>query len=196
MKKIKYAISNEEFDNIDSVSNVTTDNNNIYFYDDVNKNSILELRKNIYKVSIEQKKMKLIYPTFEPRIYLHINTDGGFLTDGLSIIDCIENNDVPIETIIEGISASAGTLLSVAGHYRKIQKYSVMLVHQIRSGVVGKQADLEDENENNKLYESKMLEFYERRTKLSKKELKEMMKNERIIDSKDALKYGFVDEII
>jgi len=184
---------NEDKDNGGGIS--TTDNH-IYFYDSVNTSSILDLRKEIAEISLEQKKMKLSFPTYEPIIHLHINTEGGYVTDGLNAMDFISNNDVPIETIVEGMCASAGTLLSVAGAYRKMQKNSVFLVHQIRGFMWGTQSEMEDEVHNIRLFDSKILEFYEKRSKLKLKDLKEMLKNEKMIDSNEALRYGFIDEII
>jgi len=175
---------------------ISVSNNHIYFYSDITTESILDLRKEIDAVSLEQKTLKLSYPKHEPIIYLHINSGGGYLIDGLNAMDMIMNNDVPIETIVEGMSASASTLLSIAGKYRKIQKNSFILIHQISSFMWGKQSELEDEIENIKLYESKILDFYEKHSNLKKKELKEIMKNEKFIDSTEALRCGFVDEII
>lgn len=180
----------------DNSGDISVSNNHIYFYSDITTESILDLRKEIDAVSLEQKILKLSYPKHEPIIYLHINSGGGYVTDGLNAMDMIMNNDVPIETIVEGISASASTLLSMAGKYRKIQRNSMILIHQISSIMWGKQSDLEDEVENIKLYESKILDFYEKHSNLKKKELKEIMKNEKFIDSAEALRCGFVDEII
>jgi ATP-dependent Clp protease, protease subunit len=180
----------------DKSGDISVSNNHIYFYSDITSDSILDLRKEIDAVSLEQKILKLSYPKHEPIIYLHINSGGGYVTDGLNAMDMIMNNDVPIETIVEGMSASASTLLSIAGKHRKIQKNSFILIHQISSIMWGKQSDLEDEVENIKLYESKILDFYEKHSNLKKKELKEIMKNEKFIDSAEALRCGFVDEII
>jgi ATP-dependent Clp protease, protease subunit len=180
----------------DKSGDISVSNNHIYFYSDITSDSILDLRKEIDAVSLEQKTLKLSYPKHEPIIYLHINSGGGYVTDGLNAMDMIMNNDVPIETIVEGMSASASTLLSIAGKHRKIQKNSFILIHQISSIMWGKQSDLEDEVENIKLYESKILDFYEKHSNLKKKELKEIMKNEKFIDSAEALRCGFVDEII
>lgn len=180
----------------DKSGDISVSNNHIYFYSDITSDSILDLRKEIDAVSLEQKILKLSYPKHEPIIYLHINSGGGYVTDGLNAMDMIMNNDVPIETIVEGMSASASTLLSIAGKHRKIQKNSFILIHQISSIMWGKQSDLEDEVENIKLYESKILDFYEKHSNLKKKELKEIMKNEKFIDSVEALRCGFVDEII
>ena len=175
---------------------IETNDNHIYFYDEINPFTILSLRKEIYNVSNDQKKLKVTFSNLDLNIFLHINSGGGFVTDGLNAMDIIMNNSVPITTIIEGISASSATLLSMAGYHRQMQKNSIMLIHQIRSFMWGTQAELEDEIQNIKLLETKILDFYEKRSKLSRKELKEMMKTEKTFDSKDALKYGFIDEII
>ena len=57
--------------------------------------------------------------TFIPKpIYLHITTNGGDLLAGFFGYDKIKNSKIPINTIIEGCVASAGSLLSMAGQNR------------------------------------------------------------------------------
>lgn len=170
--------------------------NHIYFYSGVDCEDILDLRQAIMEVTLDQKKMQIDFPSYNPEIFLHINSGGGYVTDGLNAMDLISNNSIPITTIIEGHSASAATFLSMSGSHRLIQKNSLMLFHRMRGGFWGTHSEFEDAVENWALMEKKIVDFYLKRSKITKKELLEMMKHEKYIDADQALKYGFVDAII
>ena len=187
--------------------------NHIFFYSEVSNESILVLRKLIYTVNKEicEKNKELIYEVNElsrisdkkitvedtdSKIFLHINSPGGSVTAGLSAIDLIQKNKIPIVTIVEGMSASAATLMSMSGSERHIQSNSVMLLHRIRGGFYGTHTDLEDEYHNWGLFEAIFEKFYLSNSKLTKKVLKETMKNEKIFNADECLNLGLVDVII
>ena len=188
--------SGKNDDDKNKASTIDTSSNHIYFYSGVECETILDLKKAIMEVTIDQKKMQIDFPSYTPEIFLHINSGGGYVTDGLNAMDFIANNSIPITTIIEGHSASAATFLSMSGSHRLIQKNSLMLFHRMRGGFWGTHSEFEDEAENWALMEKKIVEFYLKHSKITKKELLEMMKHEKYIDADQALKYGFVDAII
>jgi ATP-dependent protease ClpP protease subunit len=101
---------NDDEGNVD-VHNV---DNNIYFYTDVNKESILELNKSIKTVTTEMLHTANLLSINPPPVILHINSPGGSLLDAFAAIDYIDRNEVPIRSIVEGMAASAATLLSVS----------------------------------------------------------------------------------
>ena len=90
------------------------------------------------------------YSVEPPKIYLHISSFGGSVFDALTAIDVITSCKVDVYTIIDGASASAGTLISVVGKKRYIRPNAYMLIHQLSSGCWGKMNELEDDFKNNK----------------------------------------------
>ena len=172
--------------------------NHIWFNDDVTNDSVSKLIKviNARNFVFEQKQREIFYGKLEPKpLYLHINSDGGEISEGMAAVDCIRNSKIPIYTIIEGRAASAATFMSIAGKKRYITENSVLLIHQLSSGMWGKMSELEDELENNKFFMEKIYSIYSKYTTIPKKELKNIMKRDIWWDSEKALKYGFVDAI-
>ena len=55
-----------------------------------------------------------------------------------------------------------------------------MLIHQIRSGFWGKMADIEEEVENLEKLSEMLLKFYSSNTKMTKKQLKNILKKDEI----------------
>lgn len=168
-------------------SSVVVSRNHIYFYSDVNSSTVLQLNKAINDLNEPGSGY--------PEIWIHINSLGGSLYDALAAVDTIRDSPTPIITIVEGVAASAGSLISVAGDKRYIRPNSSVLIHQLSNTFSGKKDDMEDDLENMKAMEEKMLDIYINNTKLRRSELKKIFKNELEYGAQKSLEMGIVDEI-
>lgn len=174
---------------------IRVDNNKIYFYSEVSRSKNLALNKSIASIGDKLFNQAQSLSIIPPNIFLHINSSGGSVFAGLSTVDYILNSKVPVTTIIDGCAASAATMMSVVGAHRIMHKHSFMLIHQLASGMWGKYEDLKDDIKNCDLLMSTIKGIYEKRTKIPKKELKEILKHDLWWDAKTCLRYGLVDEI-
>jgi hypothetical protein len=68
-----------------------------------------------------------------------------------------------------------------------------MLIHQLRGGYWGKYEEMEEDLENSKKFMEKIYEIYEEHTKLSRKDLKKLLRKDEWWDYDTCLKYGLVD---
>jgi len=171
--------------------------NDIYFYSDVNLGSIFNLNRSISDLEkqmlITQINLGLSKP---PHINLYINSDGGEIFSAFTTVDRIKACRVPIHTHVEGIVASAATLISVSGKKRTIGKNGVMLVHQLRSWCGGTHENFKDEAKNLELLADKVKAIYLEHTKFTETELEELLKHDIYLNADDCLKYGLVDNIV
>tara|TARA_B100000963_G_C22603089_1_gene661213 strand:+ start:79 stop:762 length:684 start_codon:yes stop_codon:yes gene_type:complete len=177
---------------------VTVRENNIYFYCGVNKKNIIKLITAINDLSKKLKIMNIEYGVDNLKINLHINSFGGSVFAALSAIDTIMANEIPIVSIVEGGAASAATLISVVCHERKITPNSFMLVHQLSSGFWGKMEEIKDEFKNLKKLMKTLTKIYKEHTSIDESEettLKDLLKKDLWLGSKECLKYGMVDVI-
>ena len=174
---------------------VTKVNNHIYYYAEVDRNSIFTLSELIRKAEKENLTFAQNYSVDPPPIYLHISSFGGSVFDAFTAIDVITSCKVDVNTIIDGATASAGTLMSVTGKNRYIRPHAYMLIHQLSSGSWGKMAELEDDFENNKKLMNKIKDIYKKYTTVPKKELNEILKHDLWWECDICLKYGLVDEL-
>lgn len=189
---------NKPNDNDNGEKKVYTYGNHIWFNDGISNKSVTALNKIIYNHNhhYEKKKRELIYLDIKPKdLYLHINSDGGELSETFAAIDVILNSKIPINTIIEGRAASGATLMSIVGKKRYITKNSILLIHELTSKMWGKMSQLEDEHENNKFMMDKIIDLYTTYTTLTKPELSEMLKHDLWWDATKALKHKLVDDI-
>ncbi len=139
----------------------------------------------VIKISVEPQPIKLF-----------ITSHGGLVYQVFSAIDTIQGLKVPVHTYCQGIVASAGTLLSLAGKRRFITENSYMLIHEIRAGTWGKFTHMCESMENSKQLMDHIKEYYVKRTKLTADELDEQLKKDVTWNAKTCLEKGLVDEII
>jgi ATP-dependent Clp endopeptidase proteolytic subunit ClpP len=178
-----------------SDSKIERDNNHIYFYSEVDRDSIYELCVLIREAEEESVMTSFKLNIEEVPIYLHIASYGGSVHAAFSAIDQIKACRVPIYTIIDSASASAGTLISIVGKKRFIRPNAYMLIHQLSSGCWGKFAEIEDEFKNLKDMMNKIKEIYKEHATIPKKDLNELLKHDLWLDADKCISYGLVDEI-
>jgi len=171
-------------------------NNHIYFYSEVDRNSIFDLIM-LIKETEEENRITAIKLNIEVvPIYLHINSNGGYVYEALNAIDAINACKMPVYTIVEGATASAGTLISVVGKKRYICPNAYMLIHQLSSSYWGgKMSEIEDEYKNLQELMDKIKDIYKKYTKIPKKELTEVLKHDLYLNSDKSIHYGLADEL-
>ena len=174
---------------------ISRENNHVYFHAEVNRGTIFQMIGHLRAAQEASILMQFKYNLEEVPVYLHINSFGGSVFDAMTAIDVILASKVPIYTIIEGASASAGTLISVVGKKRFIRPNAYMLIHQLSSGYWGKMAELEDEFKNLQQIMERIKDIYKTHAKLPKKDLNDILKHDLWWDSNKCLQCGLVDEL-
>ena len=179
-------------------NDIRVDGNKIYFHKEVSRESVLNL---IFTLNQTVKKIKntseQIGVDDYPPVYLFINSGGGDYYAGMSAFDHIKNMNYPVYTVVDGLTASAGTFISLAGKKRLMLKSSWVLIHQIKTWFSGYNTfeELKDEMLNTTNIMNSLNNMYLENTKISKKKLDTFFKHDLYLDSTQALKLGIVDEI-
>ena len=178
---------------------VTVEKNKIMFYSDVDPKSCLKLIQCLDKAKQFVASHNSISDFDEPmKIYIHICSDGGEIFSALSVIDTILSSKIDIVTVCEGCVASAGVLISLAGKERFIRKHAYMMIHEIRSGCMGKYSECQDDMKCNDILMNHLKTYMNERceNKLLKKKLNKVLKHDIIWNADKCLKYGLVDKIV
>ena len=173
-----------------------------YLYNDISIKSVMSLLKFIKNAEKRWNNFLLEFSDLvknaEPKpLKIFINSNGGEIFAAIPIIDAIINSQIPIHTYIEGMSASAASLISMVGHKRFITKNSFMLIHELRGGVEGTYSNILDEKENCDKIMTVIKRTYLNKTnnKLDNDFLDKILKRDLILTSEECLNYGLVDEI-
>jgi ATP-dependent Clp endopeptidase proteolytic subunit ClpP len=185
------------FTNGDNKDNqqISRENNHVYFHAEVNRGSIFQVINHLRAAEEACILMNHRYSTTDIPIYLHINSFGGSVFDAMTAIDVIQNSKIPVHTIIEGATASAGTLMSVVGKKRFMRPNAYMLIHQLSSGCWGKMAEIEDEFKNLQSIMNRIKDIYKENASIPKKELADVLKHDLWWDKEKCIQYGLIDEI-
>src|SRR6056300_1242770 len=185
----------EETEEDDKLRKITRENNHIYFHAEVDRGSVFEMIEHLRKCELKNIVNAHRLCIDEIPIYLHINSFGGSVFDAMTAIDAIQSCKVPVYTVIEGATASAGTLISVVGKKRFMRPNAYMLIHQLSAGSWGKMAEIEDDFQNNKILMDKIMNIYKEHADIPKKQLGEILKHDLWWDIDQCKKYGLVDEM-
>jgi ATP-dependent protease ClpP protease subunit len=202
--ELLHRLEDEFAGNKTNVKKVFRDCNHVYFRDIVSMRSIGQLcaliddMNNDYRSCCDHE-----YGYIIPKpIYLHICTTGGDLIAGFMAYDYIKSSNIPIYTVSEGHTVSAGTLMFMAGQKRFMTPTSFMLIHQLRlDGAGGTHTELEEEYENCVNMMKKMKYIYmsnlntnvpHKKDLLSEKDLTEQLKKDHYWDYDMCFKKGLI----
>ena len=136
---------------------------------------------------------------YKPKpILLHISSFGGNLVAGIRLLSIFQLSSVPIATIIDNYSCSAATFLSINSPYRVMNKYGFCLIHEYSiSGYISKKRQqLMNSIEQTDTYFNTIIEMYKKKTKLSQKEIVDILQHNLLLDYKECLIKGIVDRVI
>ena len=175
---------------------ISVQENKIYYYSSVNRDSAVELNKKIAELESKSLSLSNSLEIDPPPVKLMINSGGGSIVAGISSMDTIIRSKVPIHTYVDGFAASAATFLSVVGTHRLMSRNSYMLIHQLSTGFWGTYANFEDEKQNLDLMMKTIKDVYKKYTKVPMKQLDGILKHDLLWDAQKCLDMGMIDQII
>lgn len=130
---------------------------------------------------------------------IHINSCGGSLYTGSAIHNLLKEMVDNVTVIIEGIAASAATVIAVAGDTVKMMKNGLFMIHEPSISGYLDNATAEDAEKLKAMLDAgaeSAAVAYADKTGMSVKELRKLMKAETWMTGEEALEKGFVDELI
>ena len=182
--------------NTPTEKHIAVHENKIYYYANVNRESVAELNKKIGELESKSLTLGHNLDIEPPTLKLLINSGGGSITAGISSMDTILRCKVPVETYVDGFCASAATFISVVGGRRFMSRNSYMLIHQLSSSLWGKYSEIEDEKKNLDLMMETIKNVYKEYTRVPMKKLDEILKHDLFWDAETCKTLGLVDEIV
>lgn len=178
---------------------VETVDNHIYFYADVDSDRCLALMRAIRNADTDLRTEHLsrgLEGTPLTPIWLHIHSYGGDLFTGFSIADQLKMIKTPIYSVIEGICASAATLLAMSCAKRYILPSSFVLIHQLSGFVWGTHEQFKDEMTLQNKAMDRLVRFYAEHSKEDEAQIRSMLTRDFWMDAETCVQMGFADEIL
>lgn len=88
---------------------------------------------------------------------LYINSGGGDLFTAIQFMRVLSDTQANIIVSVEGMCASAATLIFLCGHQFEVSPHSVFMFHNYSSGVVGKGGEMYDRLAHERVWSEKLL---------------------------------------
>ena len=121
------------------------------------------------------------------KIKVRINSIGGSVLDGYSIVSAILNSKVPCDTYIDGLAASISGVIAMAGKKCYMADFGTLMLHNPSGGNDTAVLDLVKDT---------LVTILSNRTKQTPEEISKMMDKETWLDASEALSMGLVDEVV
>jgi ATP-dependent Clp protease, protease subunit len=133
-------------------------------------------------------------------ITLHLNTEGGSLTDAFAIYDCIVNLPCPVIILATGLCASAGLLILSAADYKMATQSTTFYYHQpifSQPGIINSAKDMNTLNSYYQFCQTQLNNKIKPNLSISKSHWEKYFKASTgyYFDAAQALKYNFIDKI-
>jgi ATP-dependent Clp protease protease subunit len=138
-------------------------------------------------------------PSPEHPMKLHINSDGGNLTDAFALIDVMRTSPVPIATVGMGNLMSSAFIIFAAGAKgrRAIAKNTSIMIHQFNHEYMGKYHDMKAYAEEIDRINYRMVAELARTGKLTEQEVgsKLLKPSDVWLSAEQLVELGFADII-
>ena len=131
-------------------------------------------------------------------ILFYINSPGGSVSSGMAIYDTMNFIKCDVSTIVMGMAASMGSLLSTAGTKgkRKMLPHATHMIHQPLGGSSGQATEVEIQFKELQRWKEILTTLYVTHTGKDYATLEADMDRDNYMTAQQALDYGLVDEII
>lgn len=183
----------------DRTLTVETVDNHVYFYADVDSDRVLALIRAVKEIDkdLRNERLSRQLPDDYPQtpIWLHIHSGGGDTFAGLSAADQLATIKTPIFSIVEGVCASAATLISIVCQRRYIMPNAFMLFHQFSSMAWGTHEEFKDEMRLQEMLMGNIVKMYKTYSKMEEDAIRDMLRHDFWMNAQQSLENGFVDEI-
>ena len=131
-------------------------------------------------------------------IYMYINSPGGSVTAGLAMYDTMQYVKPDISTVSIGLSASAGSLLLMAGTAGKRISLpnSKIMIHQPSAGFQGQATDIEIHAKDILDTKKRLNDLYVKHCGKDLKTVEDAMERDNYMNPEQALEFGLIDKIV
>ena len=131
-------------------------------------------------------------------ISIYINSPGGSITSGMAIYDTMNYIKSDVSTICIGMAASMGAFLLSSGTKGKrfILPNSEVMIHQPLGGAQGQATEIKIAATRILKIKDKLNKILSKNTNKPLKQIETDTERDYFMDSREALEYGIIDEIL
>ena len=130
-------------------------------------------------------------------ITVRLNTPGGSVFTAQAFYSLLRASGKTVNVFIDGICASAGTIISSAGDSVNMPENAIFMIHNPMTSLYGANAEEMRETADilDKVQET-IIATYRNKTKQTDEKLKELMATDSYLTASEAKELGFIDNIL
>jgi ATP-dependent Clp protease, protease subunit len=175
----------------DRIDALLLDNRRLFFSDVVDNNTARDAIRKLWYLELTEPGKPIIFI---------INSPGGSVDAGFAVWDQVQLLTSPIHTLVTGLAASMGSVLSLcaAPGKRFATPFARIMIHQpsISGVVTGPATDLSIQAEQILKLKSMLVELYMKFTTKDQASVEKALDRDTWMDAKEALEFGLIDKIV
>lgn len=129
-------------------------------------------------------------------ILVHLNSPGGSVFDGVTIYNLLSGNKASVTVEIEGLAASAASVIAMAGDKIRIAENAMLMIHNPWGVVAGGSEDMRKTADTLEKIGDSIILTYASRTGQTAEQVREWMADETWFSAAEAHEFNFATEII
>lgn len=130
-----------------------------------------------------------------PELAVRINSDGGSVFTAQAIYSMLRRHAAAVTVYIDGIAASAATIIAMAGDRIVMPANAMMMIHNPLTGLWGNANDMREMADLLDKIRETLLAVYREKTGLSDEKLVELLDAETYLTAAEAVELGFATEV-
>jgi ATP-dependent Clp protease protease subunit len=175
----------------DKIETALLDSRRIFFCDAVDNETSREVIRKLWYLELTNPGKPILFI---------INSPGGSVDAGFAIWDQVKMISSPVTTLVTGLAASMGSILSLcaANGRRFATKNARIMIHQpaIQGIVQGQATDLEIQAKEIKKTHDALINIYVQSTGKDFKTIEKALDRDTWMTPEEAIKFGLLDKII
>lgn len=174
----------------DKIDEVLLKHRRIFFCDAVDSNTARDAIRKLWYLELTDPGRPILFI---------INSPGGSVDAGFAVWDQIKMITSPITTLVTGIAASMGSILSLSATKQRLAtKNARFMIHQpsIHSEIHGQATDLGIQAEEILKTRKGIVDIYVEKTGKTEEEIDKALDRDKWMSADEALDYGLIDQIV
>jgi len=126
---------------------------------------------------------------------VRINSYGGEIFDAFAIYNVLARHPATVTVIIDGIAASAASVIAMAGDKVVMPENAFLMIHRAWGVVIGNSEDMREWADTMAKFDTAIVNTYLKKSDATPEEIEVLMRDETWLTAKEAYELGFADEV-
>lgn len=145
---------------------------------------------------ITPKQFKSELTSSDGDVIVWINSPGGDVFAASQIYNMLKEYNGKVTVKIDGIAASAASVIAMAGSEILMSPVAMMMIHNPATVIFGEASDFQSGIDMLSEVKESIINAYERKTKLTRNKISKMMDSETWFSANKAVELGFADKVL